>query len=72
MSLYECKQCGAPAEVSGTGIVKSCACEDIGVVANMSATVYGIGHCAGDARKSMRVILAGLLTTLADKLRGSK
>lgn len=71
MYLYECKQCGSVAHPSEIGIVKSCTCgDDVGVVANMSATVYGTSECK-ETKRSLRALLAGLLTTLADKLRGN-
>lgn len=69
MNLYECKQCGSVAHTFENGIVKSCDC-DAGVVANMSATVYGTSEYK-ETKRSLKVVLAGLLTTLADRLRGS-
>jgi len=69
--LYECKECGSIAHLSEIGIVKSCMCgDDVGVIANMSATVYGTSECK-ETKGSLRVILAGFLTALADKLRGN-
>jgi len=48
MSGYSCKECGSPASIEKTGLIRTC--EHTGtVIATMSATVYGEGHACEDS-----------------------
>lgn len=42
MTTYECKRCGAPAEVKDGEIVRTCECADA-VTANLTAHATGQG-----------------------------
>lgn len=61
MSDYNCKECGASADVVDNNVARSCAC-DAPVIASMSATVSADGNLSEhDKKKSLLMILASVL-----------